>query len=264
MRSFKIACVGDNCIDYYDESGLAFPGGNPVNVAVYLKRLGAESSYLGAVGTDSYGELLLRRLSERGVDLSHVQLLSGSTALCHVSRENGERILGNYDEGVMADFRLREEDFSFLRGFDLAVTGLWGHAEGSLAAIRSAGTPVAFDGAERPFDPAGLIALPNTDIAFFSDDRLADEALKEKLLAVAAYGPKLVVATRGAKGSLVWDGDVFYACAPVPCTVVDTMGAGDSFIAGFLHAWLQGGDPLFCMQAGAENAAVTIGCSGAW
>ena len=41
----KIACVGDNCIDYYDDNGQAFPGGNPVNVAVYAKRLGAESAY---------------------------------------------------------------------------------------------------------------------------------------------------------------------------------------------------------------------------
>ena len=35
----KIACVGDNCIDFYDETGMACPGGNPVNVAVYARRL---------------------------------------------------------------------------------------------------------------------------------------------------------------------------------------------------------------------------------
>ena len=133
----KIACVGDNCIDYYDDNGQAFPGGNPVNVAVYAKRLGAESAYLGAVGTDRYGDLLLSRLREKGVDISHVQCLSGATALCHVTHVNGDRVLGDYDEGVMADFSLRQEDLTYLSGFDLVVTGLWGHAENSLAAIRA-------------------------------------------------------------------------------------------------------------------------------
>lgn len=38
----RIACIGDNCIDYYDDSGVAYPGGNPVNVAVYTLRLGGK------------------------------------------------------------------------------------------------------------------------------------------------------------------------------------------------------------------------------
>ncbi len=260
----KIACIGDNCIDYYDESGLAFPGGNPVNAAVYLRRLGAESAYLGAVGTDSFGELLLRRLTEKGVDTGHVQVIPGSTAICHVSHVNGDRVLGDYDEGVMADFSLREEDFSFLRDFDLVISGLWGHTEHSLSALRAAGIPVAFDCADRPFDPVSRIALNSTDIAFFSDDLLSDEELKEKILAVASHGPELVVATRGAKGSLAWDGKTFCFGLTAPCQLVDTMGAGDSYIAGFLLSWLNRQPLCACMQAAAESAAVTIGYAGAW
>ncbi len=260
----KIACVGDNCVDYYDDSGLAFPGGNPVNVAVYARRLGAQSAYLGAVGTDSFGSLLLGRLSEKGVDISHVQQLAGPSALCHVTHRNGDRVLGDYDEGVMASFSLREEDFLFMKDFDLVVTGLWGHAENSLAEIRAMGIPVAFDAAERPFDPAGRIALPHAEIAFFSDDLLPDEELKEKILAVSALGPRIVVATRGPRGSLAFDGTGFVFCPPAPCSVVDTMGAGDSYIAGFLLAWLQGLPLGGCMAAGSESAAVTIAYSGAW
>ena len=40
----KIACVGDNCVDYYDDTLESFPGGNPVNVAVYVRRLGGASA----------------------------------------------------------------------------------------------------------------------------------------------------------------------------------------------------------------------------
>lgn len=73
-----------------------------------------------------------------------------------------------------------------------------------------------------------------------------------------------MVATRGGKGSLAYDGESFYLGQIVPCSVVDTMGAGDSFIAGFLMAWLKKESIPACMRAGAENAAVTLGYPGAW
>ena len=260
----NIACVGDNCIDYYDATGEAFPGGNPVHVSVYVRRLGGASSYTGAVGNDRFGALLLDALRGKGVDVSHVRVLPGRTALTHVTRENGDRVLGDYDEGVMAAYRPDEEDVAFLCAHDLVVTGLWGHAEGVLEEVRKRGVPVAFDGAERPFDPAGKIALPHTDVAFFSDDALEETPLREKILRVAGMGPKLVVATRGSRGSLAWDGARFYTCGIVSCPVVDTMGAGDSFIAGFLMAWLEGKPVSDCMRLGAEQAAVTIGYAGGW
>ena len=260
----RIACIGDNCIDYYDETGEAFPGGNPVNVAVYLRRLGIGSAYLGAVGTDAYGEMLLNRLQEKGVDVSHVQVLPGESPLCHVAMRDGNRILGDYSDGVMEHFHLREKDFAFLNRFDMAVTGLWGRMETQLCEVKKLGIPVVFDGAERPFDPAGLIALPCADIAFFSDDSLGEEELRAKIRSVKALGPKIVVATRGAKGSLAFDGETWYSCASAPCKVTDTMGAGDSYIAGFLVSWLKKRPIPECMQAGSENAAVTIGYKGAW
>ena len=234
----KIACAGDNCVDYYDNTGESFPGGNPVNVSVYVRRLGGQSAYLGAVGTDDFGKQMCAALQEKGVDVSHVQILSGKTAFTHVERINGERVFGDYDEGVMADFRLRQTDFDFLKGYNLLVTGLWGHTESQLADVRAMGIPVAFDGAERPLDEAGRIALPHVNVAFFSDDASDEESLKARILEIAALGPQIVVATRGGKGSLAYDGESFYPGQIVPCSVVDTMGAGDSFIAGFLMAWL--------------------------
>lgn len=260
----KIACAGDNCIDFYDATGEVYPGGNPVNVAVYVRRLGGKSSYLGAVGTDEYGAFMLRSLADKGVDVSHVHVDPGATALSHVARVDGERVFGDYEEGVMADFALRGDDLDFLCSHELVCTGLWGRMEGYLADIQARGVPVAFDGADRPFDPAGLIALPHTDIAFFSDDASDDETLKKRILQVSKMGPRLVVATRGGRGSLACADGVFHTGGIVPCTVVDTMGAGDSFIAGFLKAWLEKKDVPACMRAGAENAAVTLGYPGAW
>lgn len=260
----RIGCVGDNCVDHYRQTGEDHFGGNPVNVAVYTRRLGGGISYVGAVGTDGRGAALLDALRGRGVDVSHVHVDEGSTAVTYVEHINGDRVFGDYDEGVMAQFALTEEDIAFLGGHALVVSGLWGHAEGSLARIRQAGAVTAFDCSDRPEDPAAQTALPCTDIAFFSDDGSDDEALRQRLRQLAALGPRIVVATRGSRGSMAYDGQRFYGQGIVPCRVVDTMGAGDSFIAGFLHSWLEGLDIPGCMAAGAQCSAVTLAYEGAW
>lgn len=260
----RIACVGDNCIDYYEQSAEAFPGGNPVNVAVYTSRLGGQASYIGAVGTDPYGDLLLQALTGKGVDISHVQRLAGKTALTQVWVENGERILGDYDEGVMADFSLTPADIDFLCAHDLVVSGLWGKVENELRQVAARGVPIAFDCADRPEDPAAQTALKSADIAFFSDDNPDEDALRTRIRAVAAMGPRIVVATRGQAGSLAFDGGRFTPFGIVSCPVVDTMGAGDSYIAGFLQAYLEKKNIAACMEAGARASAFTIGYAGAW
>ncbi len=274
----RIACLGDNCVDYYTETGTAFFGGNPVNVAVYLQKLGKRSSYLGAVGTDGYGRQMLAALSDTGVDVSHVQICEGTTARTYVTLQGDERVLGDYDEGVMRDFSLREKDYAFIGEHVLAVTGLWGHCEKCLEKIRSLGLTTAFDCADRPDDPVAQEAVPYTDLLFFSDGSRDDEAqreekLRDKLQKLWERGPKnadgkpaphIVIATRGSRGSLAFDGETFSSCGIIPCRVVDTMGAGDSYIAGFLAAYTEGEPVSACMKAGAVCSAGTLEHAGAW
>ena len=64
-KKIKVAAVGDNCVDAYDQTGEAFPGGNPVNVAVYTVRLGGEASYTGVVGDDAYGKLMKDSIAKK-------------------------------------------------------------------------------------------------------------------------------------------------------------------------------------------------------
>ena len=271
MKTNRIACFGDNCVDYYEETKTPHFGGNPVNVAVYVRRLGGESAYIGPVGTDAFGTQMKEAIAGKGVDVSHVQVVEGKTALTHVRIRNGDRVFGEYDEGVMASFRLREEDIAFICRFPLAVSGVWGHCENDLERIRRAGVTIAFDASDALEEKAAQIAVPHTDILFLSDDRSEDETLRRLLAELHSRGPFLVVATRGEKGSLAYDGREFHQEGIVPCEVVDTMGAGDSFIAGFLLKWQEmkgagetGGVLPACMKAGARNSAVTLGYSGAW
>lgn len=260
----KIACAGDNCIDLYEQTGERFPGGNPVNVAVNVVRLGGNASYLGAVGTDDSGKLVLDALSGRGVDVSHVRTVKGKTTVSHVIMVGGERTFGDYDEGVMKDFRLSEEDVDFICTQDLFVTSLWGHCEDALQQIQGAGVPTAFDASERPFSGPAQKAAPYTDVFFFSDDRSGRHELEEMMRRIRETGARTVVAMRGHNGSLALDETGFVSQGIVSEEVVDTIGAGDSYIAGFLTARTEGRPLGECMRAGAESAAVTIRVRGAW
>ena len=263
MRN-AIACIGDSCVDYYESLGQKYPGGNPVNFAVYIRRLGGDSSFVGAVGSDEDGALVVEALKTKEVDVSHVQVLPGRTPYTTVVMDNGNRVFTSYETGVMEDYRLRPEDLDFIAEHPIAVTALWGKCENDLEALKARGVTVVFDCADLPDDPVAKKALPFSDIAFFSDDGSSVDALMQKIREIAALGPSVVVAMRGAKGSMAFDGQTFYLQGAVECQVVDTLGAGDSFIAGFLYATLQGLPIPRRMRMGSENAAVTIGYVGAW
>ena len=260
----KLAAVGDNCMDVYDGTGEAYPGGNPVNVAVYFVRMGGEASYTGVVGTDKYGALMRESIAAKGVDVSTVRTEAGNTAITHVELVNGDRVLGDYEEGVLADFRLTDDQRKYLCRQKMVVTGLWGNVHNDLAKIRAAGALVAFDAATRPEDEAARIAIPATDYLFFSSDDGDTPELRAKMKEIHSRGPKVVVTTLGDQGSLAYDGEEYIGCGIVTCDVVDTMGAGDSYIAGFLKGILEEKTVPECMRMGAENASITLGYFGAW
>ena len=124
----KLAAVGSNCIDYYNnlDGGKAFPGGGPVNMAVYTVRLGGEAAYIGPVGNDSYGEIMMEAMKKKGVNISHLRVEEGKTAVSQVELVDGERILGDYEEGVLETYVLSDEDMDFIQNFDVVICDVWG------------------------------------------------------------------------------------------------------------------------------------------
>ena len=101
----KLAAVGSNCVDFYSniENGKAYPGGGPVNMAVYTVRLGGEASYTGPVGDDAYGKIMQEAIAAKGVDTSHLHVKPGKTAVSQVELLEGERVFGDYEAGVLED-----------------------------------------------------------------------------------------------------------------------------------------------------------------
>jgi fructoselysine 6-kinase len=246
----SLVTVGDNCIDVYPALGRGFSGGNAVNVAVSSVRYGMRPAYVGWVGEDAYGDQLRRELMAQGVDVSHVHSRPGTTAQTFVALVGNERVLGEYAEGVMSEFFLSEEDLTWVGRFEMVHAGIWGRVEPYLSRLK-------WD------SPLWNELPPSLDYAFASAP--ADTAeLRDRMHEAVDLGAGTVIITLGADGSLAYDGSRFYQQRAIPVTVVDTMGAGDAFIAGFLCAAAQGMDVAQAMEQGAVGAALTLGCQGAW
>ena len=263
----KLAAVGSNCIDYYNnlDGGKAFPGGGPVNMAVYTVRLGGEAAYIGPVGNDSYGEIMMEAMKKKGVNISHLRVEEGKTAVSQVELVDGERILGDYEEGVLETYVLSDEDMDFIQNFDVVICDVWGKVEGQFKELKERGITTAFDCATYLESNASEQAIPYTDYLFYSTDENDSSQLREQMKKIHEKGPKYVICMMGTAGSMCYDGKDFHRFGIIPCEeVVDSMGAGDSYIAGFLKGMIEGKTIEEAMKLGAANATETLKYFGAW
>ncbi|KAB2884227.1 MAG: fructoselysine kinase [Albidovulum sp.] len=251
----RILGIGDNTVDIYVDQGVQFPGGNAVNVAVLMKRLGADAAYLGCVGDDFLGDLVRDALVAEGIDISRLRRASGGNSWSRIRHVGNDRVFdGNYPS-FRDDYRLSEADFAWMAGFDLAHSSVYSKLEAALPAIRAAGPALSFDYSSEWTDAYIARTAPHLDIAFLSAADPDDDACAALARQVAAHGPALVIVTRGAKGALALEGGAVRVQPIEPAEVVDTLGAGDGFIAGLLMARFMGADLSQQLAAGARNAA---------
>ena len=266
----KIACVGDVCVDIYtNRENMMLVGGNSVNVAVAVKNCGVESSYIGNVGEDPAGKLVVEELKSRGVDVSHVTALPGETAWTEILLQNNDRIFQREDIGVLRQFQLTEDSMEFIATHDLVhfsaftnwptaireMPAYYGMVQHYARRFHQMGLPLTVDFSD--MDEERLFSLLHglVDIAILSRSELTLEECKDfakKLFDRYQYG--FIVVTRGKQGSLAYDGtDYSYAfCGEVE--VVDTLGAGDAFAGAFLACYVQGGAIPHCLEEGARYA----------
>ena len=252
----RIIGVGDNTVDTYIHLCTTFPGGNAVNVAVLAHLYGAEAAYLGYVGKDEAGMLILNSLRQEGLDVSHCKELEGiPTAYSSVSVVDGDRVFGKSDPGASQHIRLTEDDLAYIRTFDLVHTSVYSFLEGQLAPLKAASRLLSFDLSQR-CDPEYLqTVLPYCDIAFLSLSAIANDERDRLMRKMISYGLKLVVMTRGKEGSWVYDGSTLYHQDILPVETVDSLGAGDAFAARFLIETARGISISVAMERAAQSAA---------
>jgi fructoselysine 6-kinase len=264
MTTFDLIALGDNCIDRLTGAVTAdLVGGNAVNVAVRVAMLGLRSAYCGAVGPlgEADGDRVLAALAAKGVDVSPVERRQPPTSVTRLSvAPDGNRTILTEDFGACAGWvpdaaRLRA--LSAARHVHIGWLQDGGHARRVLARDGvSLSQDVSVNAAPEDLGVEGLT------IAFASlSEALADHA-EARAAELVAQGAKGAVVTLGARGSLALiGGQTFRAAAPA-ITPVDTTGAGDAYIAGFLAARLNGASVPKAMAAGHTCAAACCGHPG--
>ena len=257
--------VGDNTVDRYLHLGKMFPGGNAVNVPVLAHRLGSPAAYLGWLTKDPHGMLVYNALIEEGVDVSHCRLIEGQNAFCEVTLKDGDRVFGEFSEGVCSQIVLNDNDLQFISTFDLTHTSVYSFISPYLKQIKSASRTLSYDFSQA-WDRASLAeALPYIDIALISNPVKDIDENKELINYASSFGPDIVLVTSGEQGALLYDGSHFYHQTILPVEeVVDTLGAGDAFAARFMVNYLGGLSVQEALLNAAKSAAETCMYYGAF
>jgi len=262
-------------------------GGSESNLAIGLVRLGRSATWLGRLGDDEFGHLIRATLAGEGVDVSHVVMdPAAPTGLMLKARRTAMVTAVSYYRAGSAGSRLCPGDVApdLVRAARMlhvsAITPALSATarEAVHAAVDEAhacGVPVSLDLNYRralwPPDEAGTVMrrlAARAAIVFAAEDeaRLLVDGDSPVALAraIAALGPREVVVKRGEQGAVgVVDGQAYDA--PLHrVAVVDPVGAGDAFAAGYLSALLAGGDVPDRLATGAATGAFAVTVAGDW
>lgn len=241
---------------------LKAPGGAPANVAVGLARLGVNTAFIGMVGDDPFGAHLREVVANEGVNTSH--LLSHPTARTTIAfvatRRDGKKDICFY-RNPGADAQLRPEDLN-PTVFEGARLFHCGSVSLSLSPCREAQFHTVHEARRRglliSYDPNWRPSLwedhdvareqlwqmvPLADIVKVADEEweffTGTQDLTQGAEKIRAQGPKLVVVTLGENGAYF---NCEGASGEVPgfkANAIDTLGAGDAFVAGLLSRLLK-------------------------
>ena len=253
------------------------PGGAEANVASHLAALGRRAAWAGLVGDDALGRRLVAQLAARGVDTTWVD--ADADAPTGVYVKDPGRGVRYYRRGSAAS----RMDPAFAARLPIAGTRLL-HLTGITPALstscdamvdtlfdtaRAVGVPVSFDVNHRP------ALWPSTDAAA---RRLRALAARADLVFVGLdeadvlWGAEtaddvrrllpdvpLLVVKDGAIGATGFDADGSEHVPALVAELVEPVGAGDAFAAGYLDSWLDGASPADRLRAGHERAVLVLG-----
>ena len=252
----RLIGVGDNTVDTYLHKRMMFPGGNALNVAVLAHRYGHPAAYLGWLGKDIRGDLIMNALAKEGIDTSHCRMIEGEpTSFSTVTLVDGDRVFGEGNHGATNLIKLEDHDYEYISSFDLVHTSVFSYLESQIQALKQHSQRLSFDFSQELDDDYLKKVLPNVDIAFFSLADVDESGMHDLMHRAIDEGPSLVVMTHGKDGAWVFDGNQLYHQGVIRVEAVDTLGAGDAFAARFLVEYVDGTPIQLAMQRAAESAA---------
>lgn len=282
--SARVLVIGESLVDIVELPGRTTEhvGGSPANVAVGLARQGVATQLLTRIGRDERGIRVAAHVAASGAAVTADSWADGATATAH-ARIAPDGSAG-YEFAIEWAVPEHAPDADLVHGGSIAMF-LDPGAEVVLAALERAahaGAIVTYDPNIRPalvgdattararfvraVRSAHLVKLSDEDAAWLYPDRIPEEVLPE----IATLGPRVVVLTRGGEGAVAWGpgGIVEVPAWVVP--VVDTIGAGDAYMASLITSILDDGTVLTdedalvaAMRRAAVMAGLTVARAGA-
>ena len=246
-------------------------GSSSAIVAHNLASLGNRVGFQSRIGDDQLGQMSLERLRQGGVDVSKVRSVTGATTtgLTVILHHRDWRNILTY-MGTIAELRWEDLDLDYLadsRHFHFSSyfmqRALRPRVPELFQFLKSKGLTISLDTNDDPEDrwDAELRELLGLVDVFLPNEREACKAagvenLEEAVEKLSKLVPLLVVKV-GPKGSWARRGSEAFTSAPVSVVPVDTVGAGDSFDAGFLHEYVRGSDIATCLASGNRAGALS-------
>jgi len=238
------------------------PGGKGANQAIAAARAGASCTFLGAIGSDSFGVNLRARIAAAGVDVTHLRTSYGASgvALVMVNAEGENAIL--VSPGANASMLdLTAPELTAVREADVLLAQLEipvGTVTEAAVAARGAGTRVVLNAAPAVPVPAELLAATDLLVVNETEAQALTGRGRDDPSALLDLVPRAVL-TLGAQGA--WYGDRDGVAVHVPAVkvdAVDSTAAGDAFTAALAVAWGEGRDVVDAVRwAVAAGAACT-------
>ncbi|OKL35656.1 carbohydrate kinase family protein [Domibacillus mangrovi] len=238
------------------------PGGAPANVAAAIAKLGGRSKMITKLGADAFGDFLLEKLEETGVDTSHIiRTNEANTGLAFVSlREDGERDFSFYRK-PSADLLLTADevdnsifetgDILHFCSVDLVDSPMKQAHVKAIQSAKESGALISFDPNVRLplWDSSDacretiLEFIPKAHIVKISDEELTfitGIENEDKAIASLFFGDvQTVIYTKGAAGATLYVQDITIDSNGYSVDVQDTTGAGDAFIGALLYRLME-------------------------
>lgn len=246
----NLIAVGDNCLDVYLTKGHMAVGGNALNVAAQWRRAGLSARYFGVVGPDAEGDVILEALARVDLDPADMERRAGSTAVTLILDHNGDRRFLLEDLGVGLGWMPDAGHLAAMRAADWVHLGTNTEAALVRQLVQEA-VPFSIDVSTR-HDALSLEGVP---LVFASGPEDPAEPIEPVFAAFRARGARRTVVTCGSRGAFFDDGGAISSVTARKIAVVDTCGAGDSFIASFLAALIGSAEPGAQALALATEAA---------